>query len=155
MFLQTLVVVAFVTGCDNAMDDQRAATRSQAEANAKIAAAEDEVAKKSASAQAVADKAIAAATADFMRLREDYRHNTAKSLVDLDHRVDALQASARGGSAKAAADLEVSLQQIRTKRRAFDDDYLALEGASAATWDAARAKLDMEWSELKALVDKA
>ena len=44
---------------------------------------------------------------------------------------------------------------IRAARDRFSTDFNALSTASAATWDRAKANLDKESAELKALVDKA
>ena len=90
-----------------------------------------------------------------MKLREDYRHTTTVNLVDLDHKVELLATKAKAATGKTQADLDLSLKQIRSSRAEFGADYRSLESASASTWDATRTRLDKEWTELKALVDKA
>jgi vacuolar-type H+-ATPase subunit E/Vma4 len=154
--LATLVLSAVLSaGCDKAIDDQMKANNSQNEANEKIAAAGKEAERKGLSAQAEADKRIAQAYASFMKLREDYRHQTANSLVDLDHKVDLLEANARGVPSKIKPDIDANLRRIHAMRTEFDSDYSRLESASATTWDDAKARLDKELADLKSLVDKA
>ena len=80
------LALLLMAACDQASADQRNATNAQAEANAKIAAADTEANKKVAAAQTEADAKIAAAQASFMKLREDYRHSTTTNLVDLNLR---------------------------------------------------------------------
>jgi hypothetical protein len=155
--LATAVLATFLAvGCDKAIDDQNKVNNAQAEANDKIAAAAKEAEQKILAAQTEADKKAADATANFMKLREDYRHLTTKNLVDLDYKVGVLEANSRSAPAnKAKVDLDANLNQILTKRAEFSADYKAIEAASAMTWDDTKARLDKEWTELKALVDKA
>jgi hypothetical protein len=98
---------------------------------------------------------VAAAQADFLKLREDYRHTTTTNLVELDRRVVDLEAKAKTSTGKARTDLDASLKQIRSDRSTFDADWKLLEGATASTWDDAKAHLDTEWTHLKGLVDRA
>jgi regulator of protease activity HflC (stomatin/prohibitin superfamily) len=154
MIPTTLLALSLAAGCNNAMDEQNKVAASQAEANDKIAAANKEADQKRQSAQGEADKTLAAATASFMKMREDYRHQTTNNLVELDHKVDVLEATSKV-PATNKPDLQANLQQIHARRGAFATDYAALESASATTWDDAKARLDKEWTELKVLVDKA
>jgi hypothetical protein len=154
--LTSVLLSAFLaTGCNNAADDERKANQSQIEANEKIAAAAKEAVRVSVAAQATADKSISAANAAFLKLREDYRHQTTINLASLDHKVDVLAANAAVAEASVKAQRDASLQQIRSMRSAFGADYGALESASASTWDDAKARVEKEWLDLKALVDKA
>jgi cell division septum initiation protein DivIVA len=150
-----LLTVFLAAGCDKAMDDQLKASNSQVEANDKIAAANKEAEQKGLAAQAAADKTIAGANANFMKLREDYRHETTNNLAELDHKVVLLEANSKVATDKAKSDLDARLQQIRSRRSTFTTDYVALESASAVTWDDAKARLDKEWADLKALVERA
>ena len=145
---RTLLLAALFAGCEGAAERQHERTNAETLANEKIGAATDEAARA-----AVADGGGLLALAGFLRLREDYRHHTAEAMVELDRRVALLQATVAGP--RAPPGLEARLQRIRTQRRRFDDDYLALESASASTWDASRAALDQEWSDLVSLVDAA
>ncbi len=151
----TALSVAFAVGCDKAIDDRNNANHSQALADEKIDAANKEADQKIVAAQAEADKKIGEAYAHFMKLREDYRHQTTNNLVELDREVDVLEANSKTATSKAKADLEAHLDRIHTKRTEFASDYKAIEAASAVTWDDTKARLDKEWTELKALVDKA
>ncbi len=148
-------LAVFAVGCDKAADDQAKATAAQAEANSKIAAVSAEADAKVKAAQADADKKIAEAQASFTKLREDYRHATKTSLVDLDKKIADLEAKALKANGKAKVGLEDALKVIRGARDHFNTDFNALETASAATWDRYRANLDRESADLKALVDKA
>jgi hypothetical protein len=154
--LTTLVLSSVLTvGCDKAIDEQVKANNSQNEANEKITAASKQAERKGLSAQGEADKKIAEANASFMRLREDYRHQTANSLIDLDHKVDLLEANARGVPGKIKPDIDANLRRIHAMRSEFDSDYSRLESASATTWDDTKARLEKELADLRTLVDKA
>jgi hypothetical protein len=159
--IRTSIVVTSVlslllmAGCDQASADQRNAANAQAEANAKIVAANTEANQKANAAQSEADTRIAAAQASFMKLREDYRHNTTTNLVDLDQRVSNLDSRARLAAGTAKVDLDAKLRDIHARRDAFTVDYKALDAAAAATWDAVRTNLDREYTALKKLVDEA
>ncbi len=64
-------------------------------ANEKIVEANQEADKKANEAQADADKKIAEAQASFLKLREDYRHETTQKLVELDQKIADLEAKAK------------------------------------------------------------
>ncbi len=152
-----LTALTFVlsTSCNNASTDANKANGAQVEANDKTAAAMKEATDKVNSAQAEADEKIAAARADFMKLREDYRHTTTNNLVDLDHKVADLAAKASKSTGKQKVDRDANLKVIYASRDAFGRDYQSLDVAAASTWDSAKTRLDKEWTDLKALVDKA
>jgi hypothetical protein len=154
-FALTALTFALSTACNNAADDAKRVNGAQAEANDKSGAATKEATEKVDNAQAEADEKIAAARADFMKLREDYRHTTTNNLVDLDHKVADLAAKAGKSSGKQKADLDANLKVIYASRDAFGRDYQSLDVAAASTWDSAKTRLDKEWTDLKALVDKA
>jgi hypothetical protein len=141
--------------CNNAADDQAKADKAQAEANAKIDQARAEADAKMKSAQASADKSITQAEADFMKMREDYRHATMSRLVALDKKIADLEIKASTAAGKRKADLDVALKQIHAARDQFAADFRALEGASATTWDDAKARLDKELSDMRSLADAA
>jgi hypothetical protein len=151
----TALTFLLSTACNNASDDAKKVNGAQAEANDKSGAAMKEATEKVGNAQAEADQKIAAANADFMKLREDYRHTTTTNLVDLDHKVADLAAKASQSTGKQRVDRDANLKVIYASRDAFNRDYQSLDAAAASTWDGARARLDQEWSDLKALVDKA
>jgi hypothetical protein len=153
--LATTALAICLTACNTASDDAKKAQAARAEADDKSGAAVDESAEKVKSARAEADQKIAAARADFATLREDYRHATTKNLVDLDHAVDDLTAKANQASGKEKTDRDAGLKQIHASREAFWKDYQSLDGALESTWDAAKSRVDKEWTDLKALVDRA
>jgi hypothetical protein len=144
--MMACVVASFgsVAACDKAADDQK-----------KVDVANDEANEKIAVATRAADAKVAAANASFMKLREDYRHTTTTNLVDLDHDIAVLAAKAAQLPARAKQDMDARLVDIRAGRAAFMRDYGSLDTAIGAAWDVTRARLDAEWSDLKALVSKA
>jgi regulator of protease activity HflC (stomatin/prohibitin superfamily) len=150
------VVFAFAAvGCDNAAAEQNKANAAQKQADEKIAEASKEADVKMKSAQAEADKKIADAQAGFTKLREDFRHSTVLNLADLDKKIADLTAKATTETGKSKTDLDAKLKLIVPSRDAFVADYKSIETASATTWDATKARLDKEWTELKSSVDKA
>ena len=77
------------------------------------------------------------------------------NLLEFDHKVSELESKANLAKGKTKVELENKLHQIRASRATFAADYQALENQTGAAWDSAKEKLDQEWTELKALVDKA
>ncbi|HEX3773774.1 MAG TPA: hypothetical protein VHV51_04870 [Polyangiaceae bacterium] len=147
--------LALAGGCNKAADEQQKAVSAQDQANDKIIQANQEADKKATEAQAEADKKIAAAQANFLKLREDYRHDTTTKLVDLDQKIADLQAKEKTATGKKKADLDTELAQIHAQRDSFANDWKTIETADASTWDATKSRLDKEWADLKALVDRA
>ena len=150
----TLTLATAVTACDKS-DEQQKANAAQAEADKKIAEAKKEAAEKSNNAQAEADKKIATAEGDFGKRREDYRHKIQGDLVDLDKKIDLLEAKAKTATGKTKTDLELNLTQIRARRATFAADLKSVETATAVQWDDTKSRVDKDWSELKSMVDKA
>lgn len=148
------LLVALV-GCNKAIDEKRNADEAQIDANEKIAEANREADQKINEAQAQADKKTAEAQANFLKLREDYRHDVTEKLVDLDHKIADLEAKARTATGKTKTDLEARLKEIHSERDEFVAEYKTIEVASASTWDSTKARLDKSWDELKKLVDRA
>jgi hypothetical protein len=156
----TFAIAAFVfalnsAACTDAMDEQKKATTAKNEAADKINAANVEADKKVESATTEADRKIAEAQTSFLKLREDYRHKVTVNLVELDAKVDTLGVKLKTAGGKSKVDLDDKLKIIRLRRTEFAAAYTALDGASAATWDAMQMKLDKDWTLLKDLVDKA
>jgi regulator of protease activity HflC (stomatin/prohibitin superfamily) len=142
-------------GCDKAADEQQKANAAQTEADKKIAEANKEAVTKTTGAQIEADKKIANAEGDFGKRREDYRHTMQSNLVDIDKKVDLLEAKSKAATGKAKADLDARLSQIRVRRAAFGTTISAVATTTAPQWDDTKVRVDKEWSELNALVDKA
>jgi predicted nucleic acid-binding Zn-ribbon protein len=153
--LSAALLLALSAGCDKTgAADQEKANQAQNEANDKIATAKAEADQKITAAQSEADKKVAAAQGDFAKTVEDYRHSTQANLDDLNKKIDTLDAKAQTLKGKPKADLQTSLGEIRVKRDALVLDRKALESTTATAWDGTKARLDKEWTELKALVDK-
>lgn len=149
------LTLTLVAGCDKASDEQQKANAAQAEADKKIAEANKENAVKTTSAQVEADKKIAAAEADFGKRREDYRHTVQGNLIDLDKKIELLEAKSKTATGKAKTDLDANLAAIRTRRQAFTANMTQVDTATAIQWDNTKAKVDKDWTDLKAMVDKA
>lgn len=153
--VSSALCLSLVTGCDRAADDQAKANAAQAEANKKIGEAKNEANDKTNSAQAEADKKIAAAQGDFSKRREDFRHKLESDVIDLDKKIDLLEAKAKTATGKAKADLDANLAGIRTRRTSLTTDVKSLETASAGTWDDTKARIEKQFSDLKSAVEKA
>jgi hypothetical protein len=149
------LTLTLVAACDKGSDEQQKANAAQAEANKKIAEANGEAADKSKAAQAEADKKIAVAEGDFGKRREDYRHKLQSDLVDLDKKIELLEAKSKTATGKAKTDLDANLTAIRARRATFAADLKSVETATAVQWDDTKARVDKDWTDLKALVDKA
>lgn len=143
------------TGCDRAADDQAKANAAQGEANKKIAEAKNEANDKSNSAQAEADKKIAAAQGDFSKRREDFRHKLESDVIDIDKKIDLLEAKSKTATGKAKADLDANLAAIRARRSSLTSEVKGLETASASTWDDTKTRIEKQLSDLKSAVEKA
>jgi hypothetical protein len=147
-----LGAVPFAAGCEKSGSDaQSQANEAQDKANKEIGRANAQANE----AQRKADEQIAGAQADFVKTREDYRHKVQTDLDSLDKDIAALDAKARTDTAKAKGGLSARLPAIHAQRDSFVNDFRSLESASAMTFDAAKDRLDKEWSSLKAAVDAA
>ncbi|CAN5925513.1 hypothetical protein BH11MYX4_BH11MYX4_63500 [soil metagenome] len=149
------LTLTLVAGCDKGADEQQKANAAQAEADKKIAEANKKASTETTGAQVEADKKIAAAESDFGKRREDYRHKVQGDLIDLDKKVDMLEAKAKTATGKAKTDLDARLASIRTARASFGSDVKTIDTATAVQWDGVKARADKDWTDLKALVDKA
>ena len=152
----TLLALALaVTGCEkSAADAQDTANKAQAQANQTAASARNEADTKVKNAQAEADKKIAEAQGDFAKTREDYRHTVQGKLDALDKKIAFLEADAKKAVGKTKSDLDARLVGLRSQRAAFGTELNTLDSATAASWDATKARLDKAWNDLEAAVDK-
>jgi hypothetical protein len=141
-----LLALSLPLACDKASDDQVRTTGAEVKANKEIKAANDQATREDLAAKAAEDRTISAANSDFAKLRADYRTQTTKNLREVDHQVTALEE-------RSTAGVDARLQQIHAKRAQVDADLQALSSASESTWDAQKASLDKELSELNALVE--
>lgn len=151
-----LLSLTLVAACsDDAADMRQSATNAQTEANVKIDAAKADANQTIRTAQATADSTIATERANFTALREDYRHKVTLNLVDLDKKIADVDAKALKSTGAAKAQIDARLAAIHADREAFTKDYATLDQETSATWDAARARMDLEWKNLEARVDEA
>ena len=147
--------LAFAAGCNKAADEQKKADEARAEADNKVIEANREASEKVNAARAEEDKKVAEAQADFLKIREDYRHKVTEDLTGVDKDIAGLEAKAKTATGKAKATLDSALPNVRTLRENVSNEYRSLELASAITWDDAKARVDKAVDELKKAVDKA
>ena len=147
--------LVFAAGCNKAMDEQHQADKARAEADDKVAEANREATEKINAARAEADKQVADAQADFLKLREDYRHQVNADLVNIDKDAADLEAKSLTATGKTKASIESALPNIRALRESVSTEYRSLELASALTWDEAKGRVDKAIDALKKAVDKA
>lgn len=152
----TALLVLGVAACDKpGADAQKKYDNAQAVASTEITNAVIKADEKTAEARAEEQKKIAAAQRDFEKAREDYRHEMQTKCDDLDKKLDDLDAKTNTATGKRKADLLAKYATLRQERDAFVTDFESLETTAAADWDAAKARVDKEWSRLKADADKA
>jgi hypothetical protein len=148
----SLAVAPALVACDKSgADAQAQANEAQNKANTEITGAQVEANKKIDQAQAEADQKIAAARGDFSKTREDYRHDMQANLDAIDKRIADLDAKALAAS---NASLRSALVSIKAQRDAFANDFAGVTRTTALTFDDTRNRLDKEWADLKAAVDK-
>ena len=129
---------------------QREAEKAQATANTEITSANAEADKKSTKAQAEANEKISAGDKDFIKTREDYRHDVQSNLDSVDKKIADIDARAQKGK-KVKGDLDA----IHAQRDAFAADVQKIDQTDASTFDATKARIDKEWNDLKKAVDRA
>jgi hypothetical protein len=150
------LLILAVAACDkSASEAQERADKAQAKANTEITSAEVAASDKANRAQAEADKKIAQAQADFNKTSEDYRHQMQTNLDAVDKKLMDLDAKALAAAQATRADLTANSASLRAQRDAFANDFKSLDYATALTWDATRARVDKEWSDLRSAVDHA
>ena len=153
---RNLTVLTFaLIGCNSAADEQHKATRAEHEANEEISELTRKAHDKAAEVRAEADKQIAEAQADFMRLREDFRHETTEHLLELDRKIATLEAEAATLKGNTKSELEAKLMAIRARRLQFSQDFQGIADDSAATFDATNRRLEKSWNDLEKSVDQA
>jgi hypothetical protein len=149
-----LAVLPVAAACDKSgADAQAQANEAQQKANTEITNANVEANGKAAQAQSEADKKVAAVQGDFAKTREDYRHKVQTNLDALNKDIDTLDAKAHTATGSTKAAIDAKLPSIRMQRDAFVADFRGLDRTVATTWDAASARIDKEWTDLRAAVD--
>jgi hypothetical protein len=146
-----LASASLAVACDKSGADTRnQVNEAQQQANQQIGRANAQATQ----AQAEANQKIAAAQADFLQTREDYRHKMQINLDALDKRIGDLEATQRAAAPKAKTDLHSALRELHTQHDSFVRDFRTLDDSTMDTFDAAKVRLDKEWMDLKAAVDK-
>jgi hypothetical protein len=149
-----LLLVSFSAGCgDDAASMQDAANKAQHDANTKITEVRVDADQDIRNAQTEADKQIAAQSASFALLREDYRHSVTLKMVTLDKKVADIQARADKANGKERAALQAKLADVELHHADFMKSFDALDAETALTWDATRVRLDAQWADVQARVD--
>jgi hypothetical protein len=147
--------LAFASGCNKARDEQHDADKARVEADEKVADANREATEKINAAQAEADKKVADAQANFLKLREDYRHDVNGDLTSIDKDIANLEAKAKTATGKTKANIDSALPNIHALRESVATEYRSLELASAVTWDDAKGRVNKAIDDLKKAIDKA
>jgi hypothetical protein len=153
--LAAVLIGVVALGCNKAADEQKKADEARAEADHKVGEASNEAAEKINAARAEADKKVAEAQANFLKLREDYRHKITEDLVSVDKDIADLEAKTKTAKGKTKAEIEAALPDIRSQRESVSSEYRSLEFSSAVSWDGAKGRVDKTFDDLKKAIDKA
>jgi len=153
--LAAVLIGVGALGCNKAADEQRKADEARSEADKKVGEASNDAAEKINAARAEADKKVAEAQADFLKLREDYRHKVTEDLVSVDKDIADLEAKAKTATGKTKAEIEAALPGIRSQRESVSSEYRSLEFSSAVSWDDSKARVEKAVDDLKKAIDKA
>lgn len=146
--IATLAVV-FVLGVAASACEKSGKETQQEVANAQ-ATAQTEI----TSAKLKADEKTNEAERDFEKTRDDYRHDMQSNLASLDKKISDLDAKVAKNTGDKKVELGNKVSTLRTERGTFADDVRSLDTATAATWDATKARVDKEWSDIKSTRDK-
>jgi hypothetical protein len=147
--------LAFAAGCNKAVDEQHKADEARAEADNKVNEANREATDKINAAQSEADKKVADAQANFLKIREDYRHSVTEDLAKVDKSIADLDAKSLTAKGKTKTELDAAMPNIRSLRESVASEYRSLELSSALTWDSSKARVDKAVDDLKKAIDKA
>ena len=145
----------FSAGCNKAADEQQKADQARTDADKKVNDATTEATDKINAARAEADKKVADAQANFLKLREDYRHSVTESLVNVDKDIVDLEAKSKTAKGKVKAGIDSALPNVHTLRDNVTTEYRSLELSSALTWDTTKARVDKAVDDLKQAIKKA
>jgi hypothetical protein len=158
---RSILTVAVITllgaaACDkSATEAQENVNKAQAKANTEITSAQVTLDERAKNAQAEADKKIAQVQAEFAKTREDYRHVMQSNLDSIDKKLAGLDAKVKTTTGAAATDLAATATTLRSQRDAFANDFKNLDFVIVSSWDATKTRVDKEWADLSAAVDKA
>lgn len=156
-FATSVAVILASTGlmaCNKAADEQKKADEAHAKAEGKVDEAKREADEKINAARAEEDQKVARAQADFLKMREDFRHEITGDLTSLDRRIADLEAKQKTATGKTKVELDTGLPNVRSLRENVNTEYRSLEYASALSWDASKTRVQKAYDELKQAVDK-
>ena len=152
----TLATVLVLAACEKSgKDTQEKVDNAQAQAQTEITNAQIQANDKTNAAQAKADQKIAEAQSDFEKTREDFRHTMQSNLDSLDKQLADLGAQTLTATGTKKVDLTNKASSLRVQRETFAADVKSLDSATAATWDATKARVEKEWSSIKSTTDKS
>lgn len=151
----TIVLALGASACEKSgKETQKEIDNAQAQAQTEITSAQVQANDKTNAAQAKANEKVAEAERDFDKTREDYRHTMQSNLDSLDKKLIDLDAKARTATGSKKVELTNKSTTLRAQRDTFAADVKSIETATVATWDATKARLDKEWSDIKSTRDK-
>ena len=152
--LTTLFVLGAAACQKSGKETQQEVDNAQAQAQTEITNAQVQANDKANSAQAKADEKINEATRDFDKTRDDYRHDMQSNLESLDKKIANLDEKVVKANGDRKVELGNKSSTLRAQRATFAADLKSLDNATAANWDATKARLDKEWSDIKSSSDK-
>ena len=149
------VLVLGAAACEKSgKETQEQVDNAQAQAQTEITNAQVQANDKANAARAKAEEKINAAENDFLKAREDYRHTMQSNLDSLDKKISDLDAKVMKTTGDKKVELGNKASTLRAERTAFANDVKSLETTPAATWDATKAHVEKEWSDIKSASDK-
>jgi F0F1-type ATP synthase membrane subunit b/b' len=152
--LATVFVLGAAACEKSGKDTQQQVDNAQAQAQTEITNAQVQASDKANAAQAKADEKITAAENDFDKTREDYRHTMQSNLDSLDKKISDLDAKVSKTTGDKKVELTNKASTLRAERGTFAADVTSLGATPAASWDATKARVDKEWSDIKSSSDK-
>jgi hypothetical protein len=151
----TLLGAVFTSTCSKAPHPQRQGASVPNITNDQSAGTDTGSELKAKSIELAAQQKSDHVQSEFMNMRESYRQQMTANLTSLDRKVAILEGKAKYSEGKTKNDLEMGLTQIRADRFAFVNDYKSVDTATSANWDATKARLDKEWTNLSNLVQRS
>lgn len=133
-----------MTACQSPADKDRDARKAQIEAD-----------KSKAEAQQNADQKRTTADQQLMGEKDDYREKVQKDMVDVDKHVDDIEANAATATGADKADYDRTLADVVHKRDALQADVRGINASTADTWSTVKAKIDRDLDDYKSAVKTA
>ena len=145
-----LTALALILGCDSspgsAENQARDARRRAAEEAASVQRRADEAA---ASAMAKAEEEGKRAEQVLIKARNDLHEKTDKDMIELSARMDDLRLKSTKATGKAREEMDAKLQRLDKQIAAVKRDLDILDRASAAEFDAMKARIEVGLADLK------